>query len=55
MLSDLTHNHTQIAHVRTHIQRDILAAVVVVVVVGIFFFFVFFFPIHITKGKGKVL
>lgn len=52
MLSDLTHNHTQIAHVRTHIQRDILAAVVVV---GIFFFFVFFFPIHITKGKGKVL
>lgn len=54
MLSDLTHNHTQIAHVRTHIQRDILAVVVVVVVVGIFFF-VFFFPIHITKGKGKVL
>lgn len=52
MLSDLTHNHTQIAHVRTHIQREIL--VVVVVVVG-FFFLSFFFPIHMTKGKGKVL
>lgn len=41
MLSDLTHNHTQIAHVRTHIQREIL--VVVVVVVGFFFFCLFFF------------
>lgn len=49
MLSDLTHNHTQIAHVRTHIQREIL--VVVVVVVG-FFFFVFFFSYSHDKREG---
>lgn len=50
MLSDLTHNHTQIAHVRTHIQREIL--VVVVVVVG-FFFFVFFFSYSHDKREGQ--
>lgn len=55
MLSDLTHNHTQIAHVRTHIQRDILAAVVVVVVVGIFFFVFFFSYSHYKReGQGPV-
>lgn len=53
ILHDLTYNHIQIAHVHTHIPRDILLVAAVGFFFVVFLFFLFFFSYSHYKRKGQ--